>query len=124
MANPEKRFRLRWNEKIVGYLRKIGNTVFFSTDQYAWGGTTIEFNLQDRFIQLHDINRRAIYENDIIEFTSPDEHQYAIVLFDEVLSSFQLFTADGEDLISGNAIEYLQNHRFIWKSYVFIQNQV
>jgi hypothetical protein len=124
MLNLEERFRLRWNEKIVGYARKMGATTFYSPDQYAWSGNAIDFNLQDRFLNLHDINRRAIFANDIIEFKSPREDKFALILFDEVLSSFQLFSADGENLIDPNAKEYLQTHRFVWKSYVFIQNQV
>ena len=124
MENPENRFRLRWNEKIVGYSKKIHNSTFYSKDQYAWSGQEIEYNLTDEFIQIFDKNRRPIYTNDIIEFTTPKEHKYAVVIFDDVLSELQLMTADGEKIISTVPRSFLYEHRFVWKSYLFIQNGV
>ncbi len=124
MENQETRFRLRWNEKIVGYSKKIHNSTFYSKDQYAWSGNEIDFNLSDEFILVFDKNRRPIYVNDIIEFTSPVKHKYAAVVFDEILSEIQLITLDGEELISTVARSFLYEHRFVWKSYLFIQNGV
>lgn len=124
MENQESRFRLRWNEKIVGYSKKIHNSTFYSKDQYAWSGNEIEFNLSDEFIHVFDKNRRPIYVNDILEFTSPGEYKYGAIVFDEVLSEFQLLTADGEELISTVPRSFLYKHRFVWKSYLFIQNGV
>lgn len=124
MEEPSDRLRLRWNEKIVGYARKMGPTVFFSTDQYAWHGNDITYNLCDHFAQLYDINRRPIYANDILELLNPEEHRFATLLYDELLQQFQLFTIDGDTLVSNQALEYLRDKRFVWKSYLFIQNEL
>ncbi len=124
MENSECRFRLRWNEKVVGYSREIHSSTFYSKDEYGWNGHAIEFNLKDRFIGISDINRRNIYAEDIIEFIQPEEHKYGYLLYDDVLSSFQLITIDGEDMIANKAQNYLREHPFVWKSYRFIQNHM
>lgn len=122
MANPENRFRLRWNEKVVGYSKKVHNSTFYSKDNSAWGGHKIEFNLADEFIGVFDINRRAIYTNDIVEFKFHDKHKYAVLIFDEILNDFQLITVDGDEIISTVPRSFLYEHRFVWKSYLFHQN--
>lgn len=124
MQNPETRFRLRWNEKIVGYARSMGSGFFFSKDEYAWNGQPIEYNLKDLHAGISDINRRQIYSEDILEFKTPSPEKYAYLLHDSILDQFQLLTADGEDLISANGILFLREHPFVWKSYRFIQNRL
>ncbi len=124
MEKPESRFRLRWNEKIIGYAKQIHRTIFYSPDQYAWSGKELEYNLKDSFTGLFDINRRPIYTEDIIEFRDNPEHTYAFILLDEVLQQFQLLSIDGEELISNDAVTYLKNMRYVWKSYRFIQNHL
>ena len=124
MENSEQRFRLRWNEKLVGYSREIQTATFYSKDEYGWNGHALEYNLKDRFVGLSDINRRNIYAEDIVEFIRPEEHKYACLLYDEVLSCFQLISADGEEMIANKAQNYLIQHPFVWKSYRFIQNHM
>ncbi len=124
MENPETRYRLRWNEKVVGYTKKIHTILFYSTDNYAWSGNPIEYNLKDPFTGLFDLNRRAIFAEDIIEFREFTDIQYAFVLYDEVLNEFHLLSIDGEELLSKDIINYLTEKRFVWKSYRFIQNHL
>lgn len=124
MEKSEDRFRLRWNEKIVGYSKKIHNSTFYSKDQYAWSGHPIDSNLSDYFIDVFDMNRRPIYTNDIIEFVEPTEFQYGAIVFDDVLSKLQLISADGEEIISTVPRSFLYEHRFVWKSYLFLQNRL
>ncbi|MEJ6491114.1 MAG: hypothetical protein QNL60_01465 [Flavobacteriales bacterium] len=122
MEKPETRFRLRMDGKVVGYSKKINSSTFYSKDNYGWTGHIIEFNLSDYFTGSFDINRRAIYTDDIVEFKAPIEHQYGLIVFDDVLQTFQLLSVDGEEFIANDAVKYLDEHRYVWKSYRFIQN--
>lgn len=122
MEKPETRFRLRMDDKVVGYSKKINTSTFYSKDNYGWTGYKIESNQFDYFTGSFDLNRRAIYADDIVEFKTPQEHQYGLIVFDDVLQMFQLLSVDGEELIAKDAVTYLDEHRYVWKSYRFIQN--
>jgi hypothetical protein len=48
MSNPEKRFRLRKGEQIVGYMRKVSPTmILYSRDGFWWRGFAIEYDELD-----------------------------------------------------------------------------
>lgn len=77
MANPERRFRLRKGEKIVGYMRKVSSTmVLYSRDGLWWRGHKIDYSELDEFTGLRDKNNRHIYEWDILKFKIDPDGDY------------------------------------------------
>ena len=68
-ATLEERYRLRQDEKVVGYARKIGGrTLFYSRDGFWWSGIKIEHNQIDESIGIYDIDRKMLHEWDIVEY--------------------------------------------------------
>jgi len=77
MTNPEKRFRLRQGEKIVGYMRKVSPTmILYSRDGFWWRGYAIEYDELDEYIGFRDRNNRYVYEWDILEFKIDPDGSY------------------------------------------------
>lgn len=101
--------RLRIDEQIVGYSKKKGNYTFYSTDQFGWNGSPIDFQFQDLATNFLDINRKIIFENDIIELTDQPE-KYLIVTYDSLINKFYLvdyqtksiFEEDFDEILSSN----------------------
>lgn len=60
-------FRLRIDDRIVGYQRLEGKSYFYSKDNFWWNGKPIEYNTQDRFTGLKDKNDRTLFEHDIVK---------------------------------------------------------
>ena len=68
-ATLEERYRLRQDQKVVGYARKIGGrTLFYSRDGFWWSGLKIEHNQIDESIGIYDIDRKMLHEWDIVEY--------------------------------------------------------
>lgn len=63
------RVRLRHNDKVVGYLRKSGNSKFYSKDGFWWRGIEIPHIQQDACTGYKDKNNRWLHEHDLIELT-------------------------------------------------------
>jgi hypothetical protein len=124
MTIETNRFRLRVEDKIVGYQKQIHNSIFYSKDEYAWNGAKIEFQLKDKFSGVYDINRRAIYAEDILEFKDWKNCNFGLVLFDEVLSEFQIMDLSTEELVIDSFKDISNLPTFVFKSYSFIQPEV
>jgi hypothetical protein len=85
LENPERRFRLRRKEKIVGYMRKVSKSlVLYSTDGFWWKGAPIDYSDLDEFTGLKDQNNQYIYEWDILNFKlDPDsEYRSGVILWE------------------------------------------
>lgn len=121
MTIEENRFRLRLENKIVGFKKQIHQSIFYSKDQYAWNGKEIQYTIEDKFTGFFDNNRRAIYAEDIIEFTKNNNIKYALVHFDEILENFQIFDLSNDQLLDDSWFDFLKNNPFVFKSYNFIQ---
>ena len=74
----EKRYRLRIDNKTVGYAKEVyGGTRFFSKDGSWWSGREIRYNKIDEWVGLKDLNNKYIFEWDIVRFkVDPDESEF------------------------------------------------
>lgn len=124
MAIESNRYRLRLENKIVGYQKQIHNSVFYSKDQYAWNGTVIDFQTKDKFSGFFDINRRAIYAEDILEFKDWQNCRFGLLLFDEILDKFQIMNLSEEVILHESLEDIIKLRSIVFKSYNFIQPKV
>ncbi|MCE2815978.1 MAG: hypothetical protein LW601_02205 [Cryomorphaceae bacterium] len=64
----EQRYRLRFGDRIVGYLRRIEGTDFYSPDGFWWTGKPFDYAHVDEAVGLRDKFRVHLYEWDIVRF--------------------------------------------------------
>lgn len=65
----EKRYRLRIDQKIMGYMRQVSaNYQFYSINGLWWTGREIPYKQLDEYTGFKDKNDTLIYEWDIIKF--------------------------------------------------------
>lgn len=125
----EKRYRLRIDEKVVGYMRQIGKeSFFFSRDAFWWSGRKIDYKEVDEWTGFFDKNRTPIYEWDIIHFkVDPDgEYEDGVVLWESNKKRFVIrkvneaihfpFDTDGLQLFDPRQLEVF--------SYLFINPEL
>lgn len=101
--------RLRIDDEIVGFSKKKGKYTFYSTDQFGWNGSPITYQYEDCATNYLDLNRKRIFENDIIELTNQPE-KYYIVTYDSLINKFYLvdyqtksiFEEDFDEILSSN----------------------
>jgi hypothetical protein len=95
----ENRYRLRKNNKVVGYMRKVGTqSYFYSRDAFWWSGQQINYSEIDEWTGLYDKNRTPIYEWDILNFKiDPDgDYSVGVVLWQADKERFVIRKVDGE----------------------------
>lgn len=121
----EKRFRLRRDHQVVGYMRRIGSSsYFFSKDAFWWTGREISYEQIDEWTGYFDKNRTPVYEWDIIKFKiDPDgDYNKGVVLWEQRMKRFVIrqldevqhfpFETDGLQLFDQRQLEVF--------SYLFI----
>lgn len=64
----EQRYRLRFGSRVVGYLRRIEGTAFYSPDGFWWTGRELDYAQVDESVGMRDKNRVHLYEWDIVRF--------------------------------------------------------
>ncbi len=69
----EQRYRLRFGDRVVGYLRRIEGTDFYSPDGFWWTGKTMDYAHLDEAVGLRDRHRTHLYEWDIVRFKPVSE---------------------------------------------------
>lgn len=71
----DKRYRLRIDERVVGYKRQVSPKMeFYSKNEFWWNGQAIGHKQIDEYTGMFDKNKTYIYEWDIIRFVlSPEE---------------------------------------------------
>jgi hypothetical protein len=68
----ERRYRLRQGPEIVGFLRDIQGSLFYSRDGFWWTGIPIRYEHVDEWTGWMDVQRKRIYEWDLVEYTTAD----------------------------------------------------
>ena len=99
----EKRYRLREENKVVGYAKEVfGGARFFSKDGAWWSGREIGYNKIDEWVGLKDRNGKFIFEWDIVSFkVDPDEKEYrrGAILWEKQNKRFGIRQLDEEIFI-------------------------
>lgn len=93
--------RLRADDQILGYSKKIYGNTFYSKDLYAWNGTPIKGWVQeDLNTSLRDKNNQIIFEEDIVlaQYKSGAKI-YLHVVHDADLEQFLFFDFKSSELI-------------------------
>lgn len=104
------RERLRIDNQIVGYRKRMGAKWFYSPDEYGWSGTPVEFQQKDRCLLKKDLNGKMIYANDILVSSRGDiEEEHWVVHYDDITDRFLLLTLNGEE----NATQLLEEELII-----------
>ena len=94
-------FRLRNDDQILGYTKKIYSNTFYSKDLYGWSGKPIKgWIQQDINTDLRDKNNQLIFEEDIIlaQYNSGAKI-YIHVVYDPELDHFLFFNFKTGDIV-------------------------
>lgn len=115
------RFRLRVDNQIVGFKKKMGNQWFYSKDEYAWSGKEINSTIQDPVFSFKDANAKFLYAEDILIFEEETKQNHIHLVFEEVLQTFVAVDMQTEEI--RNDIFTDKGFQFTVKriSYSFIQ---
>ncbi len=95
----DQRYRLRKNETVVGYMRKVGKqSYYYSRDGFWWTGAAILYDEIDEWTGLRDKNRTPVYEWDILRFKIDPDGEYCtgVVLWQADKNRFVIRKADDE----------------------------
>lgn len=95
----DQRYRLRKNDKVVGYMRKVGKQgYYYSRDSFWWTGAEIKYDEIDEWTGLYDKNRTPVYEWDILHFKIDPDGDYCtgVVLWQANLNRFVIRKADDD----------------------------
>lgn len=118
-AIGQPRYRLRKEQKIVGYSRVEGNTTYYSKDTFWWNGASIEHNIKDLYSGWKDKNDRLLYENDIIRVRYYDPFRksqlFRIRSYKGALVLTYLDKEVNEELLMLNRVKSIE-----WISFTFI----
>ena len=66
----ERRYRLRQGPEIVGFLRDIHGSLFYSRDGFWWTGIPVRYEHVDEWTGWMDVQRKRIYEWDLVEYAT------------------------------------------------------
>lgn len=93
--NSEKRWRLRQDATICGYVREVRpNMHFYSRDGFWWTGQSIDYSDMDEWTGWRDKNNQAVYEWDIVKFRiDPDgADEDGVVLWQKKQATFGIYS--------------------------------
>ncbi len=130
MFDFEKRFRLRRNNKIVGYMREgNGKTHFYSRDGFWWSGKPIYYEQLDEWTGWLDKNRKHIFEWDIVKCKlDPDgPYEEAAVLWQKNAKRFTLAFLNDSQLhipLQMNGLQMFSPNQIEIISYLFINPDI
>ncbi|MDZ7848626.1 MAG: YopX family protein [Owenweeksia sp.] len=125
MNTTEPRYRLRNDEKIIGYMRKMANTmVMYSRDSYWWTGRKMSYKNIDEWTGLKDMNGRHIYEWDILHYKLDPDGQYhtGVILWEETNGEFGIRNVEDRTFIplTVQGVQMFNHRQLKVFSYLFL----
>lgn len=116
-------FRLRINEKIVGYKKFMSSKLyFFSKDLYGFSSKEISYNNQDLFSGFFSKNNNQIFENDILK----DKNNKMYLIFSNNTSTnLHFFSLNNNNIIQISKNNFSKISKTLTHlSYLFINKQI
>jgi hypothetical protein len=104
----ESIFRLRERDEIIGYLRIVNDSSYYSINGYQWSGKTIEYTDKDLFTGFKDRNDKRIFERDIVSSTDYPLNEY-IIHHDALLNKFLLVSYENRDIFNLSLDEFFRH---------------
>ena len=122
----EQRFRLRQGAQIVGYLRIVGQTSFFSKDSFWWNGSSVDYSTKDAWTGMKDKNNTHLYSGDIVEFEPiPGEDvDMGALLLQEGAWVVKSVTTDVEYPVHALGLSLYEGKDLRWLSYLFLNPEL
>ncbi|MFV0303893.1 MAG: hypothetical protein ACK5IC_00235 [Moheibacter sp.] len=91
MMNQKNKYRLRLNNRIIGYAEETEEGLLFKGREGLWWMRgKPNYNLVDKFISIQDKFHRDIYENDLVNYRLNMRNQMrkGVVLWNDKLDLF------------------------------------
>jgi hypothetical protein len=125
----EKKYRLRVDERIVGFKRQVSKTmVFYSKNEFWWNGQPIGHKQIDEFTGMTDKNNTRIYEWDIVRFelTKEDGKEEGVVLWNAQDKCFGIKRINNTGFVpfEVDSVRLFQSKDLEVYSYLFINPEV
>ncbi|WP_417611411.1 hypothetical protein [Owenweeksia hongkongensis] len=125
MRASDPRYRLRISTKIVGYMRKIGESMtVFSRDGSWWTGYEIGFKEIDEWTGFQDKNNQFIYEWDIVLYKLDPDDGYlkGVILWEENAKEFGICDIEEKSFIplQVNGVNMFSKNQLEVFSYLFL----
>jgi hypothetical protein len=125
----EKRFRLRIDQRVVGYKRETSpRMVFYSKNEFWWNGQEIHYKQIDECTGLFDKNRKLIYEWDFVRFSLDGEtrSEKGVVLWHAKDKCFGIMRISDADFIPFEieGLQLFQPSDLEVFSYLFINRDI
>lgn len=125
----EPRYRLRNREKVIGYMRKVADTmIMYSRDSFWWTGNKLEYNEIDEWTGLMDKNGRHIFEWDILYYKRDPDAGYrtGVILWEGNAEEFGIRDVEDTSFIplSVDGVQMFNPRQLQVFSYLFLNPEL
>lgn len=125
MSSFENRYRLRIDQDIVGYMRKVSNRmIMYSKDSFWWNGRKLLYQDVDEWTGFKDKNNRYIYEWDILKYKIDPDGPYleGVILWEANSEEFGIRNIkDGSFIpLTVDEIKMFNERQLIVFSFLFV----
>ena len=118
-------FRLRLNDKKVGYKKYHSPSMFFfSVDLYGWSSKEINYNELDHSTSKKDKNNRLLFEGDLITLNDYPEHFGFIYYDNKQLEFISLLFNDHEIFRPDFILDEVNSTRLNFHAYIFENDEI
>ncbi len=124
-----KKYRLRWNQEIVGYAEETSEGVLYKGKEWLWWmRAKPRYNRIDEFVGYKDRLHREIYELDIVSFHLENKKKpiKAIVVWQVKKEEFALYDYEKERFfpLQIEGLSLFENDKLEIVSHLFTQKEL